>query len=70
MLWSKEIQEQMQNKVIDIDQSGKGYKAISEALRLQQEPLSKNGENMELWWTFPGLAGLQKWTQEHSGDSS
>ena len=33
---SKEIQEQMRNKVIDIYQSGKGYKAISKALGLQQ----------------------------------
>ena len=32
---SKEIQEQMRNKVIDIYQSGKGYKAISKALGLQ-----------------------------------
>ena len=33
---SKEIQEQMRNKVIDIYQSGKGYKAISKALGLQR----------------------------------
>ncbi|KAF7644129.1 hypothetical protein LDENG_00227370, partial [Lucifuga dentata] len=33
---SEEIQEQMRNEVIDIYQSGKGYKAISKALRLQR----------------------------------
>ena len=36
MLRSKNIQEQMRNKVIEIYQSGKGYKAISKALGLQQ----------------------------------
>ncbi len=36
MLRSKEIQEQMRKKVIEIYQSGKGYKAISKALGLQQ----------------------------------
>ncbi len=35
MLRSKEIQEQMRNKIVDMYQSGKGYKAISEALGLQ-----------------------------------
>ncbi len=33
---SKEIQEQMRNKIVDIYQSGKAYKAISKALRLQR----------------------------------
>ncbi len=33
---SKEIQEQMRNKIADIYQSGKGYKAISKALVLQR----------------------------------
>uniref|UniRef100_A0A8C9TZ63 Transposase Tc1-like domain-containing protein n=1 Tax=Scleropages formosus TaxID=113540 RepID=A0A8C9TZ63_SCLFO len=33
---SKEIQEQMRKKVIDMYQSGKGYKAISKALGLQR----------------------------------
>ncbi len=32
---SKEIQEQMRNKIVDMYQSGKGYKAISKALGLQ-----------------------------------
>ncbi len=36
MLRSKEIQEQMRNKIVDMYQSGKGYKAISTALRLQR----------------------------------
>ncbi|KAK3520859.1 hypothetical protein QTP70_034723 [Hemibagrus guttatus] len=34
MLRSKEIQKQMRKKVIEIYQSGKGYKAISKALGL------------------------------------
>ncbi len=33
---SKEIQEQMRKKVVDMYQSGKGYKAISRALGLQR----------------------------------
>ncbi len=33
---SKEIQEQMRNKIVDMYQSGKGYKAISKALGLQR----------------------------------
>ncbi len=33
---SKEIQEQMRNKIAEMYQSGKGYKAISKALGLQQ----------------------------------
>ncbi len=33
---SKEIQEQMRNKIVEIYQSGKGYKAISKALGLQR----------------------------------
>ncbi len=36
MLRSKEIQEQMRNKLVDMYQSGKGYKAISKALGLQR----------------------------------
>ncbi len=36
MLRSKEFQEQMRKKVIEIYQSGKGYKAISKALGLQR----------------------------------
>ncbi len=33
---SKEIQEQMRNKIVDMYQSEKGYKAISRALGLQR----------------------------------
>ncbi len=33
---SKEIQEQMRNKIIDMYKSGKGFKAISKALGLQR----------------------------------
>ncbi len=50
---SKEIQEQMRNKIVDMYKSGKGYEAISKALGLQRtpiraiihsEPLSTSGE--------------------------
>ncbi|KAK1790692.1 hypothetical protein P4O66_014541 [Electrophorus voltai] len=48
MLQSKEIQEQMRYKVIEIYQSGKGYKAISKALGLQRTTVRTTiGENME-----------------------
>ncbi len=68
---SKEIQEQMRNKIVDMYQSGKVYKAISKALGLHgQEPLSTNGENLEQWWTFPWVAGLPKLLQERNDDSS
>ncbi len=73
MPWSKEIQEKMRNKIVDMYQSGKGYKAISKALGLQRttsELLPTNGENLEQWWTFPGVAGLPKLLQEHNDDSS
>ncbi len=33
---SKEIQKQMRNKIVDMYQSGKGYKAISKALGLER----------------------------------
>ncbi len=33
---SKEIQEQMRNKIVEMYQSGKGYKAISKTLGLQR----------------------------------
>ncbi len=36
MLRSKQIQEQMRNKIVDMYQSGKGYKAISKAFGLQR----------------------------------
>ncbi len=36
MMRSKEIQEQMRNKIVDMCQAGKGYKAISKALGLQR----------------------------------
>ncbi len=43
---SKEIQEQMRNKRVDMYQSGKGYKALSKALGLQ-------------WTTFRAI--IHKW---------
>ncbi|KAK3522610.1 hypothetical protein QTP86_027195 [Hemibagrus guttatus] len=59
---SKEIQKQMRKKVIEIYQSGKGYKAISKALGLPRTTVRAiiYGENMEQWRTFPGVAGRPK----------
>ncbi len=70
---SKEIQEQMRNIIVEMYQSGKGYKTISKALGLREprsEPLSTNGENLEQWWTFPWVVGLPKLLQESKDDSS
>ncbi|KAI3354587.1 hypothetical protein L3Q82_019092, partial [Scortum barcoo] len=52
---SKEIQEQMRKKVIEIYQSGKGYKAISKALGLQRKPQKHLDDPQDFWentlWT-------------------
>ncbi len=50
MPWFKEIQEQMRNKIVDMYQSGKGYKAISKALGLQ-------------WTTVRAI--IHKWRKKH-----
>ncbi len=39
---SKEIQEQMRNKIVDLYQSGEGYKVISKALGLQRTMVRAN----------------------------
>ncbi len=47
MLRSKEIQEQIRNKIVDIYQSGKGYKAFLrrwDSCEPRSDPLSTNGE--------------------------
>ncbi len=49
MTRSKEIQEQMRNKIVDMYQSGNGYEAISKAWDSsdpRSEPLSTDGENL------------------------
>ncbi len=73
MTRSKEIQEQMRNKRVDMYWSRKGYKAISKAWdssESRSEPLSTKLENLEQWWTFPGVAGLPNLLQEGNDDSS
>ncbi len=45
---SKEIQEERRNKIVDMYQSGKGYKAISKALGLQRSTV-RAVENLEQW---------------------
>ncbi len=51
MLRSKEIQEQMRNKIVDMYQSGKGYKAISKALGLHRS--QSHYPQMEKTWNLP-----------------
>ncbi len=68
MLQSK---EQMRNNIVDMYQSGKGYKPflrLWDSSALWSEPLFTNGENLDQWWTFPGVAGLPKWIQERNDD--
>ncbi len=73
MLRYKEIQEQMRKKVIEIYQSGKGYKAISKALGLQRTTVRaiihkrrKHGTVVKL----PRSGRPTKLPQERSDDSS
>ncbi len=59
---SKEIQEQMRNRIVDMYQSGKGYKAISKALGLQRttvraiihklEKTCNSGEPSQEWLAY------------------
>uniref|UniRef100_A0AAY4B9U9 Transposase n=1 Tax=Denticeps clupeoides TaxID=299321 RepID=A0AAY4B9U9_9TELE len=67
---SKEIQEQMRTKVIEIYQSGKGYKAISKALGLQRTTVRDIIHKWQKHGTFPGVAGRQKLLQECRDNSS
>ncbi len=49
---SKEIQEQMRNKIVYMFHSGKGYKTflrLWDSSEQGSEPLSTNGENLEQW---------------------
>ncbi len=60
---SKEIQEQMRNKTVDMYQSGKGYKAISKPLGLQRtmvRAIIHKCKKLRKWWTVPGVAGQPK----------
>ncbi len=59
---SKEIQEQMRNKIVDMYQSGKGYKVTSKALGLhanhgqshypQMEKTCNSGEPSREWLAY------------------
>ncbi len=51
---SKEIQEQMRNKIVDMYQSGKGYKAMSKALGHypQMEKTCNRGEPSQEWLAY------------------
>ncbi len=65
---SKEIQEQMRNKILDMYQSGKGYKAISKALGLQRTTVRAI---IHKWRKpVPGVAGKPNLLQERNDDSS
>lgn len=55
--------------VIDTYQCGKGYsnfQGVGSSVNYR-EPLSTKGENMEEWWTFPGVTGQPKllWVYQH-----
>lgn len=43
---TKELQEQMRNKVTGIHQSGKSYKTITKG---SETPVDQSGENWEQW---------------------
>ncbi len=65
---SKEIHEQMRNKIVDMYQSGKGYKAISKAFHGQS-----HYPQMEKTWNSdePSRSGRPtKLLQECNDDSS
>ncbi len=60
---SKEVQEQMRNKIVDMYQSGKGYKAISKALGLQPTMVRAIIHKWRKFGTvvkLPGVGGLPK----------
>ncbi len=67
---SKDIQEQMRNKIVAMYQSGKSYKATTKALGLQRTTVRAIIHKERKWWTFPGVAGLPQLLQECNGDSS
>ncbi len=70
---SKEIQEQMRNKIVDMYQSGKGYKAISKALGLQRtmvRAIIHKWRKLGTVVNLPGVASLPKLPQERNNDSS
>ncbi len=61
----------MRKKVIEIYQSGKGYKAISKPLGLQRTTVRAIIHKWRKHGTvFPGVAGRPKLPQERSDDSS
>ncbi len=73
MLRSKEMQEQMIYKIvgsISLENVIQLFLRLWDSSEPQSEPLSTNGENLQHWWTFPGLAGLPKLLQERNDDSS
>lgn len=63
---SKENQEQMRNKVIEISQSGKGYKVTSKAVGLQQT----SGSAIIHKWQKHGTAENQEWLADQNSPKS
>ncbi len=64
MLRSKEIQEQMRNKIVDMYQSGKGYKAISKALGTPVNHGQSHYPQMEKTWNsgeLPKITPRAQW---------
>lgn len=46
-LWSKEIHEKMKNKVVDIYQSGKGYKVLAKHREIYYPQMEKTWNGSE-----------------------
>ncbi len=65
---SKEIQEQMRNKIVDMYQSGKGYKAISNHSQShypQMEKTCNSGEPSQEWLAYQNYS--KSTTTTHPG---
>ncbi len=73
---SKEIQKQMRKKIVDMYQSGKGYKAISTALGLQRTMVRaiihkwRKLVTVVVNLAYTKVAGLPKLLQERNDNSS
>ncbi len=67
------MQEQMRNKIVDMYQSGKDYKAISKALGLQRtmvRAIIHKWRKLVKVVTFQGVAGQPKLLLDYNDDLS
>ncbi len=65
---SKEIQEQVRNKRVEMYQSGKGYKAVSKALGTPASRGQSHYTQMEETWTSGEPS--QEWTTDQNDPKS